>query len=150
MLDVAWLMARSADGLGVMADCRRLVVAAGAGGDQVVDLVRRALALSMSELRQDPRRLPGQLVGRLMGSGEGGVAPEAGAGEGGDGDGGGGVGCVPACRPASRGNRLLAGSRPLPAAAGQHTAAGRSRDRPAAPAVNRTQAGPGLATKAQH
>ncbi len=82
--NVAWLMARSADGLGIMADCRRLVAAAGAGGDQVVDLVRRALDLSMSELRQDPRRLPGQLVGRLMGSGEGGVLPtEAGAGEGG-------------------------------------------------------------------
>ena len=56
--NVAWLMARSADGLGIMADCRRLVAAAGAGGDRVVDLVRRALDLSMSELRHiyNPRR----------------------------------------------------------------------------------------------
>ena len=76
--NVAWLMARSADGMGVMEDCRTLVAAAAAGEDRAVDLVRRALDLSMSELRQDPRRLPGQLVGRLMGSGEGGVAPEGG------------------------------------------------------------------------
>ena len=69
--NVAWLMARSGDGLGMMEDCRRLVAAAGEGGDRAVDLVRRALDLSMPELRQDPRRLPGQLVGRLMGSGAG-------------------------------------------------------------------------------
>ena len=60
-----------------MEDCRTLVDAArrdegggGGGGseDPVVDLVRRALDLSMPELRKDPRRLPGQLIGRLMGS----------------------------------------------------------------------------------
>eukprot|EP00946_MAST-07B_sp_MAST-7B-sp1_P002175 g2175.t1 len=72
--NVAWLMARSADGLGVMEDCRRLVAAAGESGDRTVDLVRRALDLSMPDLRKDPRRLPGQLVGRLMGSGASGSA----------------------------------------------------------------------------
>ena len=80
--NVAWLMARSGDGLGIMEDCRRLVAAAGEGGDRAVDLVRRALDLSMPELRQDPRRLPGQLVGRLMGSGAGSLVaarPAAGA-----------------------------------------------------------------------
>ena len=72
--NISWLMARSADGLGIMEDCRRVVEAAGEGGDRVVDLVRRALDLSMSELRKDPRRLPGQLVGRLMGSAAGSTA----------------------------------------------------------------------------
>ena len=72
--NVAWLMARSGDGLGIMEDCRRLVNAA--GGDRVVDLVRRAVDLAMDDLRKDPRRLPGQLVGRLLGSGEGSAVPK--------------------------------------------------------------------------
>ena len=81
--NVAWLMARSGDGMGIMEDCRRLVNAA--GEDRVVDLVRRALDLAMGDLRKDPRRLPGQLVGRLLGSGEGSAVPKGNSARGGAG-----------------------------------------------------------------
>ena len=64
--NVTWLMARREDGMGIMEDCRILVTAA-AAGDRSVDLVRRALDLSMADIRQDSRRMPGQLVGRLLG-----------------------------------------------------------------------------------
>ena len=63
MLDARWLVERRGDGTGIIEDCRRF-----ASDDRAVQLVGRAVDMSMHELRLDPRRLCGQLAGRLMGS----------------------------------------------------------------------------------
>lgn len=58
-----------------------------------------------------------------------------------------GWGCVPACRPASRGNRLLAGSRPLPAGSRRPASGIRPPALPAAPAANSFRRIPDLLQK---
>ena len=62
ILDVHWLMARGDDGMGIIADCKRLE------GDRTAALIAQAVGLSLPDLRKDPRRLAGQLVGRLVGA----------------------------------------------------------------------------------
>ena len=77
VLDLEWLLARcrAGDALGICEDCRAVVQwwsgrggpsAASRGVGRAVDLVGRAVGLALPDLRQDWRRLPGQLVGRLM------------------------------------------------------------------------------------
>ena len=61
VLNVKWLLARGGDGLGVMEDCKRF-----GGSDRTMRVLGQAISLSMSDLRKDPRRVVGQLVGRLM------------------------------------------------------------------------------------
>ena len=63
LFDARWLVERRGDGTGIIEDCRRF-----ASDDRAVQLVGQAVDMSMHELRLDPRRLCGQLVGRLMGS----------------------------------------------------------------------------------
>jgi hypothetical protein len=53
-------MARGNDGVGLMRDCQRMK------GDRTMEILGSAIGLSLGELRKDPRRLVGQLVGRLM------------------------------------------------------------------------------------
>ena len=53
-------MARASDGLRLMDDCKLLE------DDRTVAVIGSAIGLSLGELRKDPRRLVGQLVGRLM------------------------------------------------------------------------------------
>ena len=65
VLDVGWLMARASEGLRVIEDCRLFK------GDRVVDLIGSCVGLALADLRKDPRRLAGQLVGRLRGVVEG-------------------------------------------------------------------------------
>ena len=65
VLDARWLVERRGDGAGIIEDCRRF-----ASDDSAVQLVSQAVDMSMHELQLDPRRLCGQLVGRLMGAEE--------------------------------------------------------------------------------
>ena len=77
VLDLEWLLARcrAGDAPGICEDCRAVVQwwsgrggpsAVSRGVGRAVDLVGRAVGLALPDLRQDWRRLPGQLVGRLM------------------------------------------------------------------------------------
>ena len=54
-------MARGDDGMGIIADCKRLE------GDRTAALIAQAVGLSLPDLRKDPRQPAGQLVGRLVG-----------------------------------------------------------------------------------
>merc|ERR1712166_1383984 len=60
MLDVKYLLARGDDGVRLVEDCKRLQ------GDRTMEGLSSALGLSLYDLRKDPRRIVGQLVGRLM------------------------------------------------------------------------------------
>merc|ERR1712166_1570242 len=60
LLDVKYLLARSNDGVRLMEDCKRLQ------GDRTMEVLNSALGLSLSDIRKDPKRIVGQLVGRLM------------------------------------------------------------------------------------
>ena len=53
-------MARASDGVRLMDDCQLLEE------DRSVAAIRSAVGLSLSDLKKDPRRLVGQLYGRLM------------------------------------------------------------------------------------
>merc|ERR1712166_959891 len=60
LLDVKYLLARSNDGVRLVEDCKRLQ------GDRTMEVLSSALGLSLNDMRKDPRRIVGQLVGRLM------------------------------------------------------------------------------------
>ena len=76
VLDLDWLLARcrADEALGIREDCRAVVhwwsnsddPSVSRGLRLAVDLVGRAVDLALPDLQQDWRRLPGQLVGRLM------------------------------------------------------------------------------------
>jgi WD40 repeat protein len=60
LLDVTFLLARATDSTGLIRDCKWFE------DDRVITLVGRAVGYSSNDLRKDPRRIVGQLVGRLM------------------------------------------------------------------------------------
>lgn len=60
LLNVDWLMTRASDGIHLIEDCKRVE------NDRVVEIIGSAIDLSLNDLRKDPRRMVGQLVGRLM------------------------------------------------------------------------------------
>ena len=60
MLDVKYLLARGDDGVRLVEDCKRLQ------GDRTMEVLSSAIGLSLGDMRKDPRRIVGQLVGRLM------------------------------------------------------------------------------------
>jgi hypothetical protein len=71
LLDVKYLLARSNDGVRLVEDCKLLK------GDRTIEVLGSALGLSLSDMRKDPRRIVGQLVGRLMWSAGVGVEEKA-------------------------------------------------------------------------
>ena len=83
LMDVGYLCRRAEEGAALVQDCQRLE------GDRTVELIGRAIGLSLSDLRKDPRRMRGQLVGRLLS-----VVREVREGGGGEGEGKEGVGGV--------------------------------------------------------
>ena len=70
MLDVKYVLARGDDGVRLMEDCKRLQ------GDRTMEVLGSALGLSLGDMRKGPRRIVGQLVGRLMWSAGVGVEEE--------------------------------------------------------------------------
>ena len=76
LMDVGYLCRRAEEGAALVQDCQRLE------GDRTVELIGRTIGLSLNELRKDPRRMRGQLVGRLLS-----VVREVREGGGGEGEG---------------------------------------------------------------
>ena len=80
ILSVSWLMAKAivdfmTEGCSLVDDYNKFVWTAIKDGssqsiDRVVDLLRKAVGLSLHDLHINPQRLPGQLIGRLLGAKE--------------------------------------------------------------------------------